>query len=102
MNIKSIIPVILCLSVLSMITVFKANTSDISKTKTIKIKCEEMTCAGCKKKITKSINNLEGVNDIDVDLDTKVITVSFDESKTSPDKIIDAIAKAGYESQLIE
>lgn len=80
----------------------QAGAFEISKTKTVKIKCTEMSCAGCKKKITQSINNLEGIKKINVDLETKIITVTFDELKTNSDKILGAIAEAGYESELIE
>lgn len=80
----------------------QSGTFEIAKTKTVKIKCTEMSCAGCKKKITQSINNLEGIKKINVDLETKIITVTFDELKTDADKILGAIAEAGYESELIE
>lgn len=102
MKSKNIIIGILSFSLLCIFSGYSAGSFEITKTKTVKIKCEEMTCAGCQKKITKSINNLDGVKEIDVNLDTKIITVSFDESKTDTGKIIDAIAKAGYESVLIE
>ena len=75
---------------------------EIVKNKTVKIKCTEMSCVGCKKKITQSINNLEGIKKINVDLETKIITVTFDELKTDTGKILGAIAEAGYESELIE
>ncbi len=80
----------------------QAGAVEIAKTKTVKIKCTEMSCVGCKKKITQSINNLEGIKNINVDLETKIITVTFDELKTNADKILGAIAEAGYESELIE
>jgi copper chaperone CopZ len=75
---------------------------DIAKNKTVKIKCTEMSCDGCKKKITKSISYLDGIKKVNIDLETKIITVTFDESKLSIDKIIGAITEAGYESELIE
>jgi copper chaperone CopZ len=75
---------------------------EIVKNKTVKIKCTEMSCAGCKKKITQSINNLEGIKKLNINLETKIITVTFDETKTDSDKILGAIAEAGYESELIE
>lgn len=80
----------------------QSGIAEIAKTKTVKIKCTEMSCAGCKKKITQSIKNLEGIKKINVDLETKIITVTFDELKTDTEKILGAIAEAGYESELIE
>lgn len=77
---------------------YSHNTSE----KTITIKCKEMSCEGCKKEITRSIKTIEGIINIDINLDTHLIKVSFDETKTSPKKIIEAIADAGYESELVE
>jgi copper chaperone CopZ len=94
--------VILVFTFLFLTLILSTADGEISKTKTIKIKCTEMSCAGCKKKITESIENLNGIKEVQVDLDTKIITVTFDETLTSTDKITDAIASAGYESELIE
>lgn len=89
----------------TLITVFfvsQAVEAGNAKNKTVKIKCTEMTCIGCKKKITESINTLDGVININVSLKTKIIKVTYDDSKTDPNKIIAAITEAGYESELIE
>ncbi len=72
------------------------------KLTTIKIKCAEMTCEGCKRSITKSINKLNGIKELDINLDTKIITVSFDDSITNSDNILYAIAEAGYEAELLK
>ena len=102
MKSKYFISVFFILVLFCYFTVSQTGAVEIEKNKTIKIKCTEMTCAGCKKKITKSINNLEGIKKVKVDLETKLITVTFDESKTSPDNIVGAIAEAGYESEIVE
>lgn len=83
-------------------TASQAKAVEIVKNKTVKIKCTEMSCDGCKKKITKSINYLDGIKKVNIDLESKIITVTFDESKTSTENIVSAIAEAGYESELIE
>jgi copper chaperone CopZ len=70
--------------------------------KTVKIKCTEMTCLGCKKKITESINTLDGIIKVNVNLKSKIITVTYDDSKTNAEKIVSAITDAGYESELVE
>lgn len=61
-----------------------------------------MTCEGCKRSITKSINNLSGITELDINLDSKIITVTFDDTKTSADAILYAIAEAGYEAELVK
>lgn len=80
--------------------VIKAGSSYTEKT--IKIKCTEMTCDGCKRSITKSINTLKGIAKLDVDLETKIITVIFDDSKTDSQAIVNAVVEAGYEAVLLD
>ena len=102
MKAKDLFHGFLVISLLCLFIVLQAGAGETVKNKTVKIKCTEMSCAGCKKKITQSINNLDGIKKVDVDLETKIITITFDESKTNAVKIIGAIAEAGYESELIE
>ena len=70
--------------------------------KTIKIKCTEMTCDGCKRSITRSINGLQGIAKLDINLETKVITVDFDDSKTSEQNIINAVVEAGFDAEIVK
>lgn len=93
---------ILLLTLISVFFISQAVEAGSAKNKTVKIKCTEMTCIGCKKKITESINTLDGVININVSLKTKIIKVTYDDSKTDPNKIIAAITEAGYESELME
>jgi copper chaperone CopZ len=70
--------------------------------KTIKIKCTEMTCDGCKRSITKSINTLKGITKLDINLESKIITVEFDESSTDTQSILNAVIEAGYDAVLMD
>lgn len=54
-------------------------------------------CDMCKKNVQKALA-LKGVEKSSVNLDTKVITVTYDPQKISPDKIRSAISKAGYDA----
>ena len=75
------------------------SVSALDKT-TVKIKCKEMSCEGCKKKITGSIEALDGIYKVNVNLKKKIITVTYDDTKTTTDKIIGAIIEAGYDAEL--
>jgi len=92
----------LILILLVSFTAEMALASELLASKTVKLKCSEMTCLGCKKKITESIKTLDGIIKVKVNLDTKIVTVTYDDAKTAPDKIINAISEAGYESELVE
>lgn len=69
--------------------------------KTVKFKSTEMSCQKCAKSITASVNKLPGIADVKIDLDSKVITVTFDDSKTDVQSVLNAIVEAGYEADLI-
>lgn len=72
------------------------------KIKTVKIKCEEMSCSACKRSITNSINKLKGIEKLDINLETKIITVSYNDAKTDEISILNAVIEAGYDAEIIK
>lgn len=72
-----------------------------TKNETVTIKCEKMHCMGCKAAITEAVQQVEGVKKIDVDLKTKIIKVTFDNSRTDAGTISAKISEAGYENEII-
>ena len=60
------------------------------------VKISGMTCAACAKRIEKAVGKLEGVSLASVNLATEKLTVKYDNQKVSPDKIKEAVEKAGY------
>lgn len=69
--------------------------------KVVKIKCTEMSCDACKRSITKSINQLQGIKSLDINLETKIITVIIDDKLTDEQSVLNAVIGAGYEAELI-
>ncbi|MGA2668323.1 MAG: heavy metal-associated domain-containing protein [Ignavibacteria bacterium] len=55
-------------------------------------------CGQCVTKVEKALKNVDGVIDVNVDLDSKQATVTFDNSVTSLEKLENAITKAGYDA----
>lgn len=80
----------------------KASSPEISDLLTVRIECKQMECEGCKTKITRSLNKVDGVSNIDIDLETKLITVIYDSDKATVEQILAAIKKAGYEPELVQ
>jgi copper chaperone len=78
------------------------NTDTLLLNRTVKIKCTEMTCDGCKRSITKSINTLQGITKLEIDLEKKMITVEYDDSKTAEQNIVNAVVEAGYDAELVK
>ena len=61
-----------------------------------------MTCGHCQKRVADAISSLEGVESVEVDLESERATVSFDPQKVSLDDIKGAIQKAGYSTEIEE
>ena len=56
----------------------------------------KMDCPVCPVTVTRAIEQLDGVTDVNVDLDAKTATVTFDDQLTSPGAIAEASTNAGY------
>ncbi|MGC9341505.1 MAG: heavy-metal-associated domain-containing protein [Bacteroidales bacterium] len=57
-------------------------------------------CGMCEKRIEKAAKSVDGVTAADWDKETKMIEVSFDDSKTDIHNIHTAIAKAGHDTPM--
>ena len=53
----------------------------------------DIDCAGCAKKVTNTIPYEKGVKDVQVDVDAKTVTVTFDPAKTNNETLVKAFAK---------
>ena len=61
------------------------------------IKVEGMTCQHCVQTITDALNNITGLNAVNVDLIKKEVSVKFNENETKLKKISDKIIDVGFE-----
>ena len=61
------------------------------------IKVEGMTCQHCVQTITEALNNITGLNTVNVDLVKKEVSVKFNENETKLQKIFDKIIEVGFE-----
>ena len=59
-----------------------------------------MTCSACQARVDKSVNKLEGVREVSVNLLTGSMQVDYDEENLNADNIIQAVIKAGYGASL--
>lgn len=57
-------------------------------------------CGMCEKRIEKAASNVAGVTKADWNKETKEMVVTFDDTKTSLDKVQATIAKAGHDTPL--
>ena len=56
-----------------------------------------MTCQHCVEIITDALNNINGLNVVNVDLVKKEVSVKFNEYETKLQKISDKIIEVGFE-----
>ena len=61
------------------------------------IKVEGMTCQHCVQTITDALNNITGLNTVNVDLVKKEVSVKFNENETELKIICDKIIEVGFE-----
>ncbi len=65
--------------------------------KKIELKIEGMHCEGCSKRLTKVLNNVEGVNFAEVSLENKLAKIEYDENIAKLEDLEEAITDAGFE-----
>ncbi|MEZ7685125.1 heavy-metal-associated domain-containing protein [Neisseria flavescens] len=67
---------------------------------TVTLNIDGMTCGGCVKSVTRLLEGVEGVEKAEVSLENKNAVITFDESKTDTDALIDAVEDGGYDVTL--
>lgn len=68
----------------------------IAAEQTVTMDIEKMTCALCPLTVRKAMERVDGVQDVEVDFDSKIATVTFDDSKTTADAVAQASTEVGY------
>jgi periplasmic mercuric ion binding protein len=87
---KQLVMSIFCLLMAS--TVFAQG-----KTETVKIKTSAI-CEMCKERIERNLAFEKGVAESNLDVDSKVLTVSYNPKKTTVAKIKANVSKSGYDA----
>ncbi len=60
------------------------------------LKIPALHCSSCASTVTRTVKVLGGVSDIDVDAETKLVHLTYDESKVSLEQIHEALAEIGF------
>ena len=80
---------------ISMFLVVGANAQKASSTQTVSIQTNG-TCQSCKNKIEQGLAYEKGVKDVEYDLATAIVKVTYNAGKTSVEKLRLAINKLGF------
>ena len=65
------------------------------------ISIEGMTCGGCVASVHTATADIDGLENISIELADNQATVTFDDSKTSAEKIASAIDDAGFAAAVV-
>ena len=71
-------------------------------TQTVTLSVPGMTCAACPIMVKKALSKVEGVSKTDVSFDKREAIVTFDDAKTSVQKLMKATVDAGYPASVKE
>ena len=63
---------------------------------------EGLGCAACVARVEKALQSVEGVEEVSVSLASNMAQVSYDEAKTGPERLREAVQAAGYDLILPE
>jgi len=91
---KLLVATLLCCSALAPLA---ASADD----QTVSMSIEKMTCALCPVTVRKAMERVDGVQDVEVDFDTKTATVTFDDDKTSASLVAQASTDVGYPATVV-
>ncbi len=68
----------------------------LAEEQTVTMSVEKMSCATCPLTVRKAMEKVDGVVEVEVDYDTKVATVTFDDASTTAAEVAQASTDVGY------
>lgn len=90
------------ISILTILLTISILTFAIEPPKTAEIKIKTSAkCGMCKKRIERDLGVSKGIVSSNLNLDDKVVTITYNTKKTSPEKIKGVISKIGYDADEI-
>jgi len=91
----------LIILILVVVLPFSGFSQKASKTDTIQIQTSAI-CGMCEERIEQGLAFEKGVKNVTLDDKTKVVTVKYNVTKTTPEKIRETISKLGYDADDVE
>ncbi len=78
------------------------STFALATTKVATLNIEGMTCLLCTTAVKKSLKHTQGVSKVKVYYNTKKAVVTFDDTKTQREDLLNAVKNSGYRAQIEE
>ena len=73
-----------------------SNNKEITMTTEATLRVPAVHCGGCANTIKQTLQKLPGVSVNDIDTDTKLVHLSFEESEVSLDQIKESLEEVGF------
>ena len=61
-----------------------------------------MTCGNCVKHVEKSLQGIQGISYVEVDLGLHRATIEYDDQMVTPEAMADTLKDAGYTMELLK
>lgn len=61
------------------------------------LKVEGMSCGHCKAAVEAALKTLDGVNEVEVRLDSGTVVVDYQEGALAEEELMEAVKNAGYQ-----
>lgn len=65
--------------------------------KNLTLDVKGMTCGHCKMSVNGALTDLDGVSNVEVNLETGKVEVTYDENKVDTEKLKEAVEDQGYD-----
>jgi copper chaperone CopZ len=73
-------------------------STDVSRDQLVLIRIEGMHCHKCEQSISRAVNKLPGVYEVEVDFNAGLASVLFDRDRIAVSELMAAVGDAGYDA----
>jgi copper chaperone CopZ len=80
------------------VLLFLAAAASLASTKAATFAVKGWTCGSCAASTRIALKKLDGIEDVKTDLEKGEVIVTYDDTKTAPDKMVRAIERIGYKA----
>ena len=85
---------------IALVAVAAAPQVSLAEQKTVVLSVPDMNCSACPITVRKALEKVAGVHNVRASLEPPEASVTFDDAKTSIEKLTEATKKAGYPSRV--
>ena len=83
-----------------MFLMFVAASTTFAATKNVTLEVKGWTCEVCSTATRVALKKLDGVEEVRVDADKSEAVVTYDDGKTTPQRLIQRVEKQGYKAKV--